>query len=71
MNETDWEQRLQKIETSLAHLERLYEQLNEVVIDHAARLRRLQTQVQQAASTIENIEGDRIRSTNPKPPHHQ
>jgi uncharacterized coiled-coil protein SlyX len=71
MTEPELQQRLDRIESSIAHLERLYEQLNEVVIQHSESFRRLQTQLQRVTTTIENAELDRIRSTDPRPPHHQ
>jgi uncharacterized coiled-coil protein SlyX len=64
-------ERLSKLESHLAHLERQQEQLNEVVIDQGRRLAKLQSRQQRLAQTIETIELDRIKSTNPKPPHYQ
>ncbi|MBI5386484.1 MAG: SlyX family protein [Verrucomicrobia bacterium] len=63
--------RLERIESALAHLERHYEQLNEVVIEHGRSLARIQSLLQRLGQTVENIELDRIKSTNPKPPHYQ
>jgi uncharacterized coiled-coil protein SlyX len=71
MTAGETEERLEKLETSIAHIERLYEQLNEAVIEQGERLRRMQLHLQRIGSTVENIETDRIRATNPKPPHHQ
>ena len=70
MSDPEADQRLEKIESSLAHVERLYEQLNEVVVKHAEALRRIQVQLQRIGASVEEMEGERIRSTNPKPPHH-
>ena len=64
-------QRLQTIESHLAHLERLYEQLNEVVVEQAKLIQRLQTQQKRIAGALESSELERIKSTNPKPPHYQ
>jgi SlyX protein len=63
--------RLEKLELQVAHVERQVEQLNEVVIEQARTIDRLKTQVSRLSNTIENIEGDRIKSTNSKPPHYQ
>jgi uncharacterized coiled-coil protein SlyX len=69
-DETD-EHRLQKIESHLAHLERHYEELNQVIIEQGRLLRRLQAQSQRLTESIETAELDRIKSTNAKPPHYQ
>ena len=60
-----------RIESSLAHLERQFEELNEVIIEQGRVLKRLMAQQQRIAETVEKEELDRIRSTNPKPPHYQ
>ena len=64
-------ERLKKIESHPAHLERQYEQLNQVVIEQAKLLARLQKEGAQVSETIGNIEMERVRATNPKPPHYQ
>jgi uncharacterized coiled-coil protein SlyX len=63
-------QRLEKLETSLAHLEHQYDQLNQVVLDQSRQLTKMQALQQKISETIETIEIDRIKSTNPKPPHY-
>ena len=65
------DERLARIETTLAHLERQYEELNEVVIEQGRLIKRLLAQQQQLAATIETDELARIKATNPKPPHYQ
>ena len=65
------EERLEKIETTLAHLERLLDQLNQVTTEQSATLRRLQTQQQRMATSLETAELERIKATNAKPPHYQ
>lgn len=65
------EERLQKLETHVAHLEHLFDELNQVVVEQAEQLHRMKVQQHRLASTIETFELDRIRSTNPKPPHYQ
>ncbi len=64
-------ERLQKIESHLAHLEHLYEQLNEVVLDQGRQLSKMRAQQQRISQTLETAELERIKSTNPKPPHYQ
>jgi len=64
-------ERLEKIETHVAHLEHLVEQLNGVVVEQSRLLSRLQAQQQQLASTVETQELERIKNTNTKPPHYQ
>ena len=63
--------RLKKIEEHLAHLERQFDELNAVVIEQSRLLKTLQTFQQKLSRTVETIELERIRSTNPKPPHYQ
>ncbi len=63
-------ERLEKVETNLAHLEHLYDQLNQVVLEQARLLARLQAGHQQVSHTVESMELERIKGTNPKPPHY-
>lgn len=63
--------RLEQIESHLAHLERQYDDLNAVVIEQGKQIRKLQTLQQRTSQTVETIELDRIKATNPKPPHYQ
>lgn len=67
----DLEQRLARIEAHLAHVERQNDGLNEVVIEQGKLLQKLQTQVRRLSTSAETAELDRIKSTNPKPPHYQ
>jgi len=64
-------ERLEKLESHLAHLEHLYDQLNQVVLDQSRQLTKMQSLQQKVSQTIENLELERIKSTNPKPPHYQ
>ena len=64
-------ERLARIESHLAHVERQFEELNAVAVEQGALLRKLQTRLQRVAETIERNESDRIKETNPKPPHYQ
>jgi uncharacterized coiled-coil protein SlyX len=65
------EDRILELETSLAHVERRCEALNEVVIEQGRTIHRLQTQMRRLTDTIEQQELDRVRSVASKPPHHQ
>ena len=62
---------LEKIESHLAHLEHLFDQLNQVVLEQGRGLARLQAQQKKISQTVETIELERIKTTNPKPPHYQ
>jgi len=64
-------ERLERLESHVAHLERQYEELNGVVIEQGAILKKLQSAQQRIAETIETAELDRIKSTNARPPHYQ
>ncbi len=68
---SDASQRLEKIESHLAHLERQYEQINQVVIEQGRLLARLQKENSKVSSAMETIEIERIRATDSKPPHYQ
>jgi len=64
-------QRLERIESHLAHLERHYEELNQVVIEQSGTIKKLQLQQQRMAQTMETSEVERIKATSSKPPHYQ
>lgn len=66
---TELEQRLAHLEAHLSHVERQNEQLNAVVIEQGRALAKLQTLVRRLSESVETAELDRIKSTNPKPPH--
>jgi uncharacterized coiled-coil protein SlyX len=63
--------RLAKIESAVAHLDRLYEQLNQVVMEQGRLLGKLQSQEERISQSLSAIELDRVRSTNSKPPHYE
>ena len=63
--------RLVKLESNVAHLEHLCEQLNQVVVAQGKQLARLRAQQEQAGRTLATIEIERVKATNPKPPHYQ
>lgn len=62
--------RLERTEASLAHLEHQYDQLNRVVVEQAKLLERLRKQVERLTETLETQELERIRGTSAKPPHY-
>ncbi len=64
---TAWQE---KAEAALAHLERQYDQLNAVVIAQARELARLQKRLEELGDSLDTQELERIRGTNPKPPHY-
>ena len=63
------DQRLVRLEQCVAHLERQNEELNGVLADQSRTLSKLQTVIRRLSETVENAELDRIRATNPRPPH--
>lgn len=69
--DSELSQRLAHLESNIAHLEKQYEDLNQVVIEQAKMIRKLQSNQQRLADTVETAELDRIKSTNAKPPHYQ
>ena len=63
--------RLDRLESHLAHVEKQVEELNDVIIDQARTIKRLQTITERLRDSVETTEIERIKSTNPKPPHYQ
>lgn len=63
--------RLERLEANVAHLEHQVEQLNGVIIEQGKVVDRLKKEVQKQSSLLGTQELERIRSNNPKPPHHQ
>ena len=68
--EPEPEERLQRLEAHVAHLEHLCDQLNGVVTEQSRELDRLRQAVQRIGRSVESMEMDRIKSNNPRPPHH-
>lgn len=69
MTPPELEQRFARLEAHLAHVERQNEELNTVVVEQGRQLARLLAQLRRLSETVESTELDRIRATNPKPPH--
>lgn len=63
-------ERLARIESHLAHLERQYEELNGVVVEQARLLARLQKENSKVSNAVESMEMERIGANNAKPPHY-
>ena len=63
--------RFTHLESVVAQLEHLTEQLNAVVIEQARQMEQLKKQVQRQSQTLETMELERVKSTNAKPPHYQ
>ena len=63
-------QRLECIETHIAHLEHQVEQLNGVVVEQGRLVEHLKKQMQRQSAVLETMELERIKADNPKPPHH-
>jgi uncharacterized coiled-coil protein SlyX len=63
--------RLGRVESNLAHLEHLVEQMNEVIMAQDKLLERMKKEIQRQSSAMESVELERIKANNPKPPHYQ
>jgi uncharacterized coiled-coil protein SlyX len=70
VNDTGAE-RLQKIESQIAFLERQYDELNHVVIEQSRQLARIQAELGRATQALSGQELERIRANNQKPPHYE
>ncbi len=62
-------QRMDKLESHVAHLEHQVEQLNGVIIDQGKLLDRLKKEVQRQSSILQTLELERMKSNVQKPPH--
>jgi SlyX protein len=64
-------QRIDKLESHLAHLEHQVEQLNEVVIEQGKLMDRLKKETQRQSGILQALELEHIKSNVQKPPHYQ
>jgi uncharacterized coiled-coil protein SlyX len=64
-------ERLTRIESSLAHVEHLCEQLSQVIMEQGREISRVTAHQQKVAQTVEAMELERVKATNSKPPHYQ
>ena len=65
------EERFVKIESSLAHLEKMAETLNETIIDQDKTIRRLSQQVEQLTNRLASDDMNAIKENVTKPPHYE
>ncbi|MFO1461958.1 MAG: SlyX family protein [Verrucomicrobiota bacterium] len=70
MNPRHDSERITRLEASVAHLERLCDELNAVVVEQDRRLGRLEKRLDQMAQLFEGGELDRLRQLQEKPPHY-
>ena len=66
---TESAQRFERLEAHVTHLERMVEQLNEVLVEQGRLLERLKKQAQRQSAVLETMELERIKANNPRPPH--
>ena len=64
-------QRMEKLESHVAHLEHQVEQLNEVIIEQGKLLDKLKKEIQRQSNSLQTLELERVRSNTQKPPHYQ
>lgn len=64
-------QRIDRLESHLAHLEHQVEQLNDVVIAQGKLLDRIRTETQRQSGAMQTLELERMKSNVQKPPHYQ
>ena len=69
MNES-LEARLIRVESHLAHLEKLCDDLNRIVAEQDKTLTRLRTQQRTTTELLANQELERIHADHTKPPHY-
>lgn len=62
--------RIRKLESALTHVERQYDQLNDIVIRQDKQLARLSAIVERVDNTLHDFELDQVRSNNARPPHY-
>jgi len=62
--------RLERAEAALAHLERNFDELDSVVIAQGRTIARLQRQLETLGETLRGQDPDRIQPHNLKPPHY-
>jgi SlyX protein len=64
-------QRIEKLESHVAHLEHQVEQLNDVVIEQEKLLDKLKREIQRQSSSLQTFEMEGMKSNVQKPPHYQ
>ena len=64
-------QRIDRLESHLAHLEHQVEQLNGVIFEQGKLLDRLKKEIQRQSGFMQTLELERMKSNVQKPPHYQ
>jgi uncharacterized coiled-coil protein SlyX len=64
-------QRMERLESNLAHLEHQVDQLNQVVAEQNQLLERLKKEVSRQSNAMQMLELERIKGNVTKPPHYQ
>jgi uncharacterized coiled-coil protein SlyX len=67
----DIHERLNQLESHLMHVERLCEQLNQVVLEQSRQITKLMAHQQRLSESVETMELERIKANVTKPPHYQ
>ncbi|MEO7675215.1 MAG: SlyX family protein, partial [Verrucomicrobiota bacterium] len=60
-------ERMEKLESHVAHLERQIDQLNEVAVEQSQELDRLKKLVGRLSQTLESAELERVKSVDSEP----
>lgn len=64
-------QRIEKLESHVAHLEHQVEQLNDMIVEQGKLLDRIKKEIQRQSNSLETLELEHARSNVQKPPHYQ
>ena len=64
-------QRIDRLESHLAHLEHQVDQLNGVIIEQGKILDRLSKETQRQSNAMQTLELERVKSNVQKPPHYR
>jgi len=70
MNPDPLTERLARLEASVAHLERLGDQLNQVITEQGRQMDRLQKRLELISRSLDTHELERLRNVTEKPPHY-
>lgn len=68
--DAETESRLEQLESTVAHLEHQYDQLNRIVIEQEKQLSRLKNVIDRMDNTLRDFELNQVRENNSKPPHY-
>lgn len=70
MNSAELAARVEKLEASLAHLERNHDEVNDVVIAQGKLIARLQKRLEQLDTAFQAQDAERLGNAPQKPPHY-